>query len=198
MFPKPYRGWYSQPIYGWAFNCHLFLDFGQFWFCIDCPPLQKKFFCPRVRTSLIFQYKHKYLEGRLACLFSKTTSSMFLPISPEPTTSQAKGFWPCLQYLAWIISCAPGLKCSHKGIGYPTIIVPLSHQVHILPASSMQGPLLGKFIYDFSPSVSFRAPFGNIKTNQHGDTFQVKLRSIFLCPVSKVCCTFNSWDLPSS
>lgn len=71
-------------------------------FCVKCLPLKLKVWWPRLKSALSFECKYKYLEDILIqCPLSKPTPVHSYLV---PMMSVAMGFWPYLQYQAFILS----------------------------------------------------------------------------------------------
>lgn len=69
---------------------------------------REKYLWPRLRSGLLCEGKHKYLEGSLAtCGLAK--QSTFLSYE----------LWPSLQYQAWVPSCGTGFKSNTEVVGHP-------------------------------------------------------------------------------
>lgn len=71
-------------------------------FCTSLFPLQKRsiYLCPRLRVALVYGYKFKYLEGRLATFSFNKTIVMSSPF--EPITAWTVRFRFNLQHQMYI------------------------------------------------------------------------------------------------
>lgn len=74
---------------------------------------------PSLRTALVYEYKHKSVEGSRTVYLGKHMGKQWQYNPYLGPRFSVSGIGPGLWYQAHIPSYAPGLQCDHKLVGYP-------------------------------------------------------------------------------
>lgn len=107
---------------------------------------REKFLWPRVKTAVIYGWKHKYLADNLTtCGLAKQQL-----LVPPSVTSWVMGSWSGLHYQAWI-HCCGCLKSHPSTLCYPTAFMLLLYQ---------QACLARKVCIEYRDTIDVFSPTG--------------------------------------